>query len=99
MGDWDSSACCAPDVMLFGRSFWARRLGARLPELNPALLSDRGLLDRVHLALEPGKLGGGLLVAAHKERRRPEDDDRCRSGHRILRGLAILRARHFRRVG
>jgi hypothetical protein len=43
--------------------------------LNAAVLADRRLLDRIHLALEPGEFGGGLLVAADKEQRRPEDDD------------------------
>ena len=41
--------------------------------MNAAVLADRRLLDRIHLALEPGEFGGGLLVAAD-ERRRPEDD-------------------------
>ena len=61
-------------------------------KLNVALLRNRGLLDRDHLALHLGKLGRRLLVAADEERRRPEDDDGRRGGQSIVCALLVLRA-------
>ena len=61
-------------------------------KLNVALLCDGCLLDRDHLSLHLGQFGRGLLVTADEERRRPEDDDRCRRGDAVLRPLTILRA-------
>ena len=51
------------------------------------------VLDRIHLVLEPGEFGGGLLVTADKEQRRPEDDDTDRRRDRVICPLLVLRTR------
>jgi hypothetical protein len=55
----------------------------------PHFLHGGCLLDGDHLTLHLGQLSGCLLVTAHEERSRPEDDD-CSGGHkRVFRSLAI----------
>jgi hypothetical protein len=57
-----------------------RRSRSRRPrslELDSALLLDRRLFDRDHLALHLPKLGGRLLVSADEEGGGPEDYDRA----------------------
>jgi hypothetical protein len=61
-------------------------------KLDVALLGDRSLLDRYHLAFHICQFGCGLLVAANEERGWPEDyDGRC-CHEAVLGPLTILSA-------
>jgi hypothetical protein len=60
-------------------------------ELNVTLLGDRRLFDGNHLPLHLCELGRRLLIAADKECRRPEDDDRGRGSNAVIGALLILR--------
>ncbi len=59
-------------------------------ELDTALFLDRGLLNSNHLTLHLCYLGRCLLVATHKECRRPEDDYRRCGRHAIAGAFAVL---------
>jgi hypothetical protein len=63
-----------------------------LLEFDAARFANADLLNRFHLAFQPGKFGSGCGIAFDEEQGRPKQDDADTCGNSIASGLAILNA-------